>query len=296
MSSMSAKILPAILRSLGYLPLPVLAGIGSLAGRVSYACRTRMARVTRRNIERCFPHWTQAQQRQLELESLRHTGRLAGEILKVWSQDFEWTRQRIAGVQGLDMVKEQLALGKGLIVLSPHLGNWEALGMYLTTFGPVTNLYEPPKRQEFENLVHHAREKSGAKLVPTNTRGVAALLQALKRGEISGILPDQTPNSAGGAFSEFFGLPTFTMTLIHKLVMRTGCRVVYGYAKRVSGGFEIVFQEVPEDLYCDDEALALRALNQGIENCVMNIPEQYQWEYKRFKRQPTNANFYEDMQ
>ena len=293
MKSLPATLFPALLRLTGRLPLWLLRSLGSAAGYYNYGCRTRMAAVTRRNIERCFPDRTRAQQRQLEKTSLRETGRLAGEILAIWTRDSSWTYNRIVGVQGLDTAKDYLARGKGLIVLAPHLGNWEVLGIYLSTLGQVTNLYEPPKRQEFEDLVRTSREKAGAKLVPTNNRGVAALLQALKRGELTGILPDQTPNLAGGTFSEFFGQPTFTMTLVHKLIERTGCSAVYGYAKRVDGGFEIIFRPAESAIYSDDEQESVRALNLGIEACVRDVPEQYQWEYKRFKRQPAGVNFYQ---
>lgn len=300
MSRMSAdlgrSLSPILLRALSKLPLPLLRGLGSLAGRYSYWRHSRSAQVTRRNIERCFPDWSRQQQRMLEKASLRETGRLAGEILVVWSRSSDWLRRRIHQVRGLEAVKQQLAEGKGLIVLAPHLGNWEVLGYFLAELGPVTNLYDPPNRQEFETLVRDARQKTGASLVPANTKGVAALLRALKRGEISGILPDQSPNAAGGKFSEFFNQPAFTMTLIYKLVQRTGCAVVYGYAKRIDGGFEVVFLPAPPAIYSDDEDTALRALNQGVEECVWDVPEQYQWEYKRFKRQPDKMNFYADME
>ncbi len=293
MKSLPSILFPALLRLTGQLPLWLLRGVGNAAGYYNYWCRTRMAAVTRRNIERCFPDRTIEQQRHLEKTSLRETGRLAGEILAIWTRDTSWTYNRIVGVQGLDVAKDYLARGKGLIVLAPHLGNWEVLGIYLSTLGQVTNLYEPPKRQEFEDLVRTSREKAGAKLVPTNNRGVAALLQALKRGELTGILPDQTPNLAGGTFSEFFGQPTFTMTLVHKLIERTGCSAVYGYAKRVDGGFEVIFRPAESAIYSSDEEESVRALNRGIETCVLDVPEQYQWEYKRFKRQPGGVNFYE---
>jgi KDO2-lipid IV(A) lauroyltransferase len=294
MKGLSQRILPAVFHGLGKLPLPLMRSVGDGIGRFSYWRRNRMARVTRRNIERCFPECTLEQQRALEKASLQETGRLAGETFVVWSRPYDWVRRHVVQIHGLDRVKAQLAEGKGLIVLAPHIGNWEVLGLYLSELGPVTSLYEPPKNPQVEHLVRHAREASGATLVPTNRKGVVALFQALQNGHISGILPDQTPNDAGGRFSEFFGQPTFTMTLVHKLIQKTGCRAVFGYAKRVPKGWEIVFNPVAEELYGNDEKIALRALNQGIEACVQDVPEQYQWEYKRFKKQPDKSyNFYE---
>ena len=292
----SKQLLPFLFRTLGQLPMPLMRGIGGCMGRFSHWQGNRMAQVTRRNIERCFPQLDRSQQQQLTKSSLQETGRLAGETFVVWSRSYTWLRRRILHIHGLDHAKQQLTMGKGLIVLAPHIGNWEVLGLFLAELGPVTSLYEPPKNAVVEQLVRNARQGSGATLVPTNRKGVVALFQALQNGHVTGILPDQTPNEAGGRFSEFFGQPTFTMTLVHKLIQRTGCRAVYGYARRVEGGWEIVFRPVPDALYSEDEQQSLRALNEGIEACVRDVPEQYQWEYKRFKRQPTDVNFYEGTQ
>lgn len=289
-------ILPLFLRALGKLPLSFMRHVGSLFGRFSYLGRTRMAQVTRRNIERCYPQLSQQEQRALEKQSLRETGRMAGETLVVWSRPYAWVRSRIRAIQGLDHVKGLLEEEKGLVILGPHLGNWEVLGLYVTELGTVTSLYDPPKRAEVEELVRRARQTSGANMVPTNRKGVVALFQALQNGHISGILPDQSPHIAGGRFSEFFDQPTFTMTLIHKLIQKTDCRAVFAVAKRVDNGWEVVFKPAPVDIYSPDEALSLRALNQGVEDCVAEAPAQYQWEYKRFKRQPEGATeFYGKM-
>ena len=56
------------------------------------------------------------------------------------------------------------------------------------------------------------------------------------------------------------------------------------YVERVSKGFKIVFQQPDANIYSDKEIDSLNGLNRSVENCVRNIPEQYQWEYKRFKR------------
>jgi len=129
-----------------------------------------------------------------------------------------------------------------------------------------------------------SREQDGSTLVPTTARGVAKLLSALKAGAITGILPDQCPGrDGGGELSEFFGHPAQTVTLIHGLVQRTGCAVLMAYAERVKGGFALSFVEVDEGIYSEDIGQSLLAMNASIEKCVLHIPDQYQWEYKRFK-------------
>ena len=117
-----------------------------------------------------------------------------------------------------------------MIVLAPHFGNWEVLNFWLSSHFPFTAMYEPPKIADLDPVIRHGRERMGAELVPTNPRGVAALLKALKRAEAVGILPDQEPSWGSGVFADFFGRPAYTATLLPKLVARTQARVVTGVA------------------------------------------------------------------
>lgn len=59
-----------------------------------------------------------------------------------------------------------------------------------------------------------------------------------------------------------------------------------GYVKRVRGGFELVFAEPDAGIYSEDAITSLTAMNRSVEACVADAPAQYQWEYKRFKKQP----------
>ncbi|WP_101758673.1 lysophospholipid acyltransferase family protein [Oceanicoccus sp. KOV_DT_Chl] len=143
-------------------------------------------------------------------------------------------------------------------------------------------------------MIYQARSCNGAKLAPTNTSGVKALLRALKNGETVGVLPDQTPITSGGDFAPFFGIPALTGTLSFNLIQRTGAKVVVAYAERVGpgAGFKVVFEAVADDIASADQLVSLTALNNAVEQCARKIPEQYQWEYKRFKKQPAGAKKY----
>jgi KDO2-lipid IV(A) lauroyltransferase len=173
-----------------------------------------------------------------------------------------------------------------VVLLAPHLGNWEVLGLYLSDVADITSLYQPPEMAALEPIIRQSREKVGAKLVPTNRRGVAALLKVIKNGGFTGILPDQVPEASGGDFAPFYGVPALTMTLVDNLRSRSDCLVIAAYAQRIKGGFEIHFLEADPGVYSSDQSEALVALNRTVENCVNGVPEQYQWEYKRFRRQP----------
>lgn len=274
-----------LLRLVGHLPLPIARALGSLMGRITFRLNGRAAKVTRENLRLCLTQLSPVQQELMVKESLRETGKVATEMCVILNKNQKPVQTLIRRIEGEELAREALARGKGLLILAPHLGNWEVLGLHLASLGEVVNLYQPPKLPGLEQVIRQGREKSGAQLVPTNAKGVAALLKNLKNNGISGILPDQNPNDdSSGVFAPFFGQPALTMTLIHKLIQRTGCTTVLAFAKRVEGGFELIYRAPPEAIYSDDQDVSTAALNEGVAALVMEAPAQYQWEYKRFKK------------
>jgi len=227
----------------------------------------------------------------LARRSLIETARTACELGQVWINPPSKSLAKIVKYTGKEHLDEALAKGSGIIILAPHLGNWELCGLFLDSCGQSTYLYKPPKLAAFEPKMLHYRGRLGAKLAPTSAKGVAMLLKALGRGELVGILPDQEPNLDSGVFAPFFGVDALTMTLVSKLANRTEASVLSIFAKRLEGseGFEIVIQPARSNVADQDIAAATQALNETVEDCVRLAPAQYQWEYRRFKRQPDNT-------
>ena len=281
-------ILSLVVRFVGVLPLSWSRALGGLAGKLSGMTNSRSCKVTRENIAICYPQLSPREQETLVQQSLVATGTLATEIFTVSQKPYNWLESRIHKVTGGELVSSALAAGKGVVILAPHIGNWEVLGLYLKTFGPVTSLYQPPKKAYLEAFTKQFREKQGANLVPTNQRGVAKILAALKKGQITGILPDQLPNEHGRELAPFFGEPAHTMTFVQKLLQKTDSVAIYAFAKRVKNGFELVFFDAPQEIYSEDLLTSLTALNKGVEQVVSHCPQQYQWEYKRFRHNGQN--------
>ncbi len=282
-------IIKSFLTSLSCLSLARVQVFGALAGRVLHHFPIRLTVVTRKNIQICFPDKTPDERNQLVKASLIETCKLTCEMGAVWLWPASRTLSMIKNVVGEDTIHEALKHGQGLIVLGPHIGNWELFGLYLDRFNiPITFLYKAPKLAALESLAVKSRARSGSSLAPTTAKGVAILLKALNRGEIVGILPDQEPPFAAGEFAPFYGVETLTMTLVSKLLQRTGAKVVCGFAKRLDKGqgFEVNIIPASEELYCEDIRTSTAALNASVQNCVEYAPEQYQWEYKRFKKRP----------
>lgn len=291
MSDFKSTLAVSFLKTSACLPLPLSRAIGACLGQCNYWLNSKMAKVTRENLRLCFPELSE-QERELKVKrSLKQTAKAMMETGAVWLRDYSWVRKRIVSVEGLELLQKNLADSRGTIVLAPHLGNWEVLGLYMSELAEVTSLYQPPDIEALEPIIRSGREKVGAKLVPTNRKGVMALLKVLKKGGFTAILPDQVPDRSGGSYAPFFGVNALTMTLVHNLVQRTNSQVLTGYAERVNGGFKLVFKAIDpgEDgavIGCEDEVASLATMNRAVESCVRDIPDQYQWEYKRFKRQP----------
>ena len=87
--------------------------------------------------------------------------------------------QQIVEVEGFEQIEQAQANGQGVIVLGPHFGNWEILGLYLDQQLDVTHyMFQPSDNPVLDKMVKESRGRSGATLAPTNASGVKILLKS----------------------------------------------------------------------------------------------------------------------
>jgi len=245
-----------------------------------------MARTTKTNVQLCFPALSSRAQEHLVTLSMQHTFQTIAEAGAVWLWPAENVLATIRLVEGESLLRQAHHQGRGVLVIAPHLGNWEVFGLYLNACGIAQSyqMYQPPASPALDVLIRKARSRAGAIMVPTDKTGVATLLKALKQGEIVGILPDQVPPETSGEYAAFFGKHVLTMTLISRLQQKTGAVVLAGYARRVERGFDIIIREANPETYAEHMQASLAGMNATIENLVQETPAQYQWDYKRFRK------------
>ena len=276
------------------LPLSWARLLGRAVGSSLYYFNPRMRRVAIRNLELAFPTWTPAQRRLVAKQSVQSTAELMAEMGRLWISPWEKI-EPLVEVEGLECITRPLASDQGVIVLGPHLGNWELLGMHVATLGNLIALYEPLALKKLDRLVHRGRQCTGGKLVPTTPRGLAELVRAVLNGGLTGILPDQVPRGAqGGLNAPFFGVECYTATLAYNLIKRSGAVAVMGTVLRTPDGFRAIYREAEQGVYSDDPKEALAAINRGVEGLIMGNERQYQWQYKRFRVQPPGQVDYYD--
>ncbi|GAB2189699.1 lauroyl acyltransferase [Sessilibacter sp. MAH1] len=283
---LKGNIAVALYKSLSILPLSTLRALGGLVGKFLWATNGSAAKVTRENIGYAYPGLSSQEQLALSKQSVIESARTFTELAKIWTRDDVWLEKHFIEVENKERFLQHVNDERGLIILGPHLGNWEVMGRCLGIFCPVvTAMYQPVQLPAMDAMIKSARSIN-MKMAPTDRRGVMQVMKALKNNETVGILPDQLPLDGGGEFADFFGKPALTMTLIRQLQQKTGAAVMMAFAKRIKGGYRIIFKEPHTDIYSEDPAVAVAGLNKSVELCVNVVPEQYQWEYKRYRRQP----------
>lgn len=201
---LKGRLLRLFIQLLGRLPLWLSRALGATLGRIGWWLQTRAAKVTRENLMLCFPDMPEPKRLQLARASLCETAKGGMEMTAVWTRPYDWLAAKILRVHNRELLDKAIAAPEGVVVLVPHLGNWELFGPFLSRVTPVTALYQPPKLQAMEQIIRDSRERMGATLVPTNRRGVMGLVKALKAGGLTVILPDQVPDSGAGDFAPFF--------------------------------------------------------------------------------------------
>jgi Kdo2-lipid IVA lauroyltransferase/acyltransferase len=273
-------MLVALFRLLGRMPLSLLHRAGAALGRLVYWTSPRYATRLRENLRASGVQGDEAQRDALLRAAIAETGKGMTELLAVWFGSDEKVTGLAAEIDGWDVAQAAHARGKGLIIVTPHLGCFEMVGLFVAQRLPITSLYRPPRLAWLEPLMLAGRSRWKAVLAPANLRGVRMLYKALGRGEAVGVLPDQAPRAGEGVWADFFGRPAYTMTLLRRLHEKTGAPVMMVIARRLpeGSGYRVRFQELPARSLGDEAAL-----NQAIEAEIRRCPEQYLWSYYRYK-------------
>ncbi|MBM6550666.1 lysophospholipid acyltransferase family protein [Marinomonas ostreistagni] len=278
-----------VFKLMGKLPLPLVRSLGRTFGLIGLRFDRRTRRAIDRNLELCMPSLDIEQRIRLRNNRLRHMGQTFAEMGHLWTRDVSFILDHCYEGEGAAALKEAVQGKGGVIVLAPHIGNWEAVNVYVSSIRPMTAMYRPSKDESLDSFILAARNRAGGDLVPTNRRGVMQIVKALNADGVVGMLPDQVPQKGSGEFAPFYGHQAYTMTLAGQLAHKTNAKAFVVGCLQTSKGFEVVALEVDPRFYDEDVETSLTGLNASIEQLVEYAPSQYQWEYKRFKYQPHGA-------
>ena len=227
--------------------------------------------------------------------AVAQAGRLYLELPRLWLRPPSQAIHDPVIWEGAELVQSLLAEGRGLLLLTPHLGSFEvAAQAYAERFGalqPITVLYRPARQAWLRELEETARARPALATAPATLAGVRLMLRALRRGETVGLLPDQVPPEGMGVWAPFFGQPAYTMTLALRLIQQTGAAVAVLCCERLPAGAGYRVRALPmtealPQLSGTDEAAqqaAAASMNRSMEAVIRLLPTQYLWGYHRYK-------------
>jgi KDO2-lipid IV(A) lauroyltransferase len=266
-----------LLRLVAHFPLPLLHLFGAPLGWAVYLLSRRYRKYLKENLRSAG-----LDSARVRRGAIAEGGKAVLELPAIWLRDHHAAAGLVTEAQGWAHVEEGLRRGKGLIMLTPHLGCWEVAAQYISLRVPLTVMYSPPKLKALEPHMVAGRSRRMLKSVPADLRGVRAMLKALKRGEAIGMLPDQVPGVGEGEWVDFFGRPAYTMVLVSRLAEQTGAAVLLVFAERLARGKGYRFIVEPM-LAARPPESPVRALNRSLEHLIRRRPEQYLWSYNRYK-------------
>lgn len=206
----------------------------------------------------------------------------------------QWSPERITAqvvrADGWVHLQKALDKGKGVLLVSGHLGQWELMANYISSRVPVSavaqNLYDP----RLDSIMTDFREKKLR--VSMIKRGVAlrGIMEALKENRVVIALVDQDTGK-DGVFVPFFGKQAWTQSGVARIALKTGAALVPAFVIRGKDGCfefhaekEIIGQETGDR---DKDILeGVRRYTEVVEKYVQSYPEQWMWMHPRWKTRP----------
>lgn len=280
-----------LLKFVGWLPRPLARGVAVVTVRALLALLPRLRKIALFNLRLAFPEWTENQRNEALLAMARYLAWQAVEFARFP----RYTRENISGVieiEGHENFLEAQRRGKGVLILTGHIGAWELSSFAHALYGyPMRYMARPLDNARLDGFVNGYRRLSGNKPIYKN-ESARAVLKALHEGGVVGILADQNTLPEEGVFVDFFGKSACTTTGIARLALHTGAAVVPGYAywdvaaKKYKLRFESAVQisdsgDSEQDILENTQRFA-----KITEEIIRKFPEQWVWVHARWKTRP----------
>lgn len=272
----------AALKTLEHSPRPLAERLARIYAGALDRALPRLRRTAMRNLASALP---EADHRQIVDEVFASIGRVLLVLAKApcitGANVHEWIRY-----EGLEHLKRAQARGRGVLIATAHLGNWE-LSAYAHALmsAPMRVVVRPLDNPLLDRLVARRRTLSGNRIIEKKDFA-RSILKALAANEAVGILIDQNASLEQGIFVDFFGVPACAGTGFAKIAARSGAAVVPGYALWSEAERRHVLRFYPEIEMTGDAGEDTRRLHAHLESVIREHPGQWLWIHRRWKTRP----------
>jgi KDO2-lipid IV(A) lauroyltransferase len=281
----------AAVKLLSLPPRSVARSIGASIGRLALLFTPRLARVGDLNLLLAFPERSAAERQQILRKLYRNLGCLLAEFCQMPRYTPETTRSFIR-YEGLEHYLAARDEGKGVLILTGHLGAWELSSFYHSLMGyPMSIVIRRLDNPLVDSLVNRIRCLHGNQVLHKDdfARG---LLASMRKGDTVGILMDTNMTPPQGSFVDFFGQSACTGTGLARIAMKTGARVLPGFLLWEDATEQYILRFgaplwVASSGDVEADAVANTALfTKVIEDYVRQYPDQWLWVHRRWKTRP----------
>ena len=273
-------------RTIQRLSRPTALRLGASIGRLGYRIDKKRRVIADRNLRLAFGEsLTQQERDALTRRNFEHWGRAMMDFLRAPAATRAENERLVSAVEGREHLEALRAEGRGFIVISGHLGNFEFMGRWMADQGvPSAAIVRDPDDPAFAAYVRQMREYGGNE---TLNRGTSPkeLLSRLRKGRVVTLGIDQ--NSAD-IFIPFFGVPVGTVIGPAWLALRTETKLLPTFCVcEPDDSYRIIFGEpirVPATGDRDaDVREGMKAANAALESAVRRYPDQWLWLHNRWK-------------
>jgi KDO2-lipid IV(A) lauroyltransferase len=282
----------AAVSALRALPRNLARSAGAAIGAAAGALAGRLSGTGDRNLQLAFPELSAGDRRAVLRGTFRSLGWQLAEFCQMSNYSVEFVRKEVMRYEGLDNFLAAEARGKGVLVLTGHLGAWELSSFVHSLLGhPMGMVIRRLDNPLVDEMVNAIRCQHGNRVLHKDdfARG---LISAMHKGETVGILMDTNMTPPQGVFVPFFGVPACTASGLARIARKTGAAVVPGFLlwSQEEGRYVLHFGEELQLQHTSDgevDALANTALFAATtEAYIRRFPEQWLWLHRRWKTRP----------
>lgn len=247
----------------------------------------RHTRLALANLKRAFPEKSTEECRGIVREIYRHQSLILQDIVLMWREKGENALERLVESPDLTLVRKLNQEGKGLILVTGHLGNWEVAGNTLSTVFTVNGLSREFTNPHIRRFIYRYRRAFGQKIIYAN-KGLEPMVECLERNECLALLPDKRLRSSRLQV-EFFGRIVKAPTSPAILSWRSGAPILTGASFRIghSSRFRLESGELIRPDYAVRKGAEIRRMTQAymssLEDLIRRQPEQWIWVHDRWK-------------
>jgi Kdo2-lipid IVA lauroyltransferase/acyltransferase len=291
----------ALFALMGALPRSTGLSLGEFIGRLGFRFAGGLRRVALRNLEIAFPERSEVERERIARASFENLGRVLAELARFNRAtadelksliDFEFDKKENIESAERQTYEAERAKGRGVLLVGPHLGNWEiGVFAYSAFREPLTYLARPLDNPLLEDFTVRLRARFGNTAINKNN-SVQAAMGILRRGEVLGVLPDVNVLHRDGVFVPFFGTLACTTSGVAMMAMRTNamiipmCCVWNPEARKYNVHYGKLVEVASTGDRHRDVLETTAAFTVEMEKFVLAYPEQWMWIHKRWKTRP----------